>query len=381
MKSRKWWLLASFIILLSVIVIIAILEDIAQVEEKDEPQYLPPISIVNPQSQDNKGIILTYAEIKPRWATTLKAHVSGEIEHVFDQALAGERVKKGDLLIQIEDSRYEADLYEAEQALAEAKLNLLQAQKKSSQAQRDWKRSGIDEKPSDLVLHIPQLEVAEKSLSAAEGRLNAAKKTHSYTRIRAPFSGIIITRNANIGQTVLEGEELLHIVQEEQQEIAVTLSKQQWDLLAKDWKNRSISIRNTAGAEIAQAHIKRGGGFLDPETRQYMLFLEIDDESNSKTLVGDFVQVNLAGRVIPNSLAIPESALTRNGTIWYLDDEDRLRQFAARVLFYQNDQIVIETPSHELLDKHYPSHWRIATTPLASFLTGHRVEPMMVGGE
>ncbi len=376
MKNRKWWLFASLFLLVLVIIIVDDLEDTAEIEQKQEAQYLPPVSIVEPEPQDNKGTIQTYAEIKPRWATTLKSQVSGEVEQVFDRALAGEQVKKGELLIRIEASRYQAALDEAEQLLAEAQFNLLQAQNKSSQDKKNWQRSGIDGTPSDLVLNIPQLALAEKTANAAKSRVNAARKMLSYTRVKAPFSGVITRRSINVGQTVFEGDELLHLVQNDRQEISVALSSQQWNMLSKEWEKQTASIRNTENIEIAQAHIKRGGGFLDPETRQYRLFLEIDNSSNQQSLVGDFVQVNLPSRIAHNSLMIPESALTRGGFIWYLDDEDHLRQFIVTVLFHRDDQIIIETPASDSLGKYYPSRWRIATTPLASFLAGRRVSPV-----
>jgi len=377
MKNRKWWLIAALFTLFTVIILVDELEDVAEVEQKQVSHYRPLVSIVNPEPQENSGMIQTYAEIKPRWATTLRAQVSGEVVQVFERSSAGEQVKKGALLIRIEGSRYQADLFEAEQLLAEAELNLLQAKNKSSQDQKNWQRAGIGGTPSDLVLNIPQLALAEKTVNHAKSRVHAARKMLAYTEIRAPFSGVITRRSVSAGQTVFEGDELLHIIHNDQQQITVSLSRQQWNRLAKNGQQQRASIRNTESIEIARAQIKRGGGFIDPETRQYQLFLEIDETADRQTLVGDFVQVNLPSRVAHNSLMIPETALTRNSTVWYLDDDDRLRQFIAAVLFHQDDQIVIETPSREHLGKYHPSRWRIATTPLASFLAGRPVKPVM----
>ncbi len=380
MKSRKWWLLAALVVLLLVVIAIDEMEDVAEVEQREQGQYLPPISIVTPEPRDNRGTLQTYAEITPRWATTLKAQVSGEVERVFARSFAGQRVKKGALLVRIEASRYRADLDEAEQLLTEAELNLLQVQERSSQDQKNWQRSGISGTPSDLALNLPQVAVAETAVAAAKSRVAAARKALSYTDIKAPFSGVITQRNVNIGQTLFEGDELLHIMADEQQEIALTLSSKQWGMLVKEWKNQSASIRNIDNIEIARAEIKRGG-FIDPQTRQYKLFLEIDNSTSHQARVGAFVQVNLPSRTAHNSLAIPESALTRGGYVWYLDDKDRLRQFSAELLFHHGDQVVVKTPSAERLGKYAPAQWRIATTPLASFMVGRRVDPVMVEEE
>ncbi len=379
MNSQKLWLLVALAILALVIVVILLLEDTAQIEPAQASPYLPPISVVEPQPQNNSGVIQAYAEIRPRWSATLKALVSGEIVAVTHQALAGESVNKGELLIRIETSRYQANLHEAERALSEAELNLLQEQIKAEQARKNLKSSGLKVNPSDLALHKPQLKLAEKTVTAARSRLLAARKSLANTQIKAPFSGVIVTRHVSIGQSVTEGEALLHIVHDRQQDIEISLNKRQWAMLAENWQTQTAYVRHLDSTKITRAYIRRGGGFLDPETRQYKLFLEIDSESAQHVLPGDFVQVQLPGRIAPNSLLIPESALTRKGYIWYVDDQERLRRFLARVLFHLDDRIVVETPSRDAVGNNYPVAWRIATTPLASFLSGALVRPVTVG--
>lgn len=376
MSYRKVWLLASLAIFTLVIGLLIWVEDVADIQHKKTQVYLSLVSVATVKPASHSGVIQVYAEVKPRWSTTISAQVSGECVRVTDRALAGQRVEKGELLLRIEDSAYLVLVHEAELTLSEARLNLLLEQKKAAQAERDWQRSGINQTPSDLTLNKPQLGLAKKTVSTAESRLVAARKTHASTRIRAPFSGLVTVRHVNLGQAVVEGEALLHLIDVTQLEMMISLSQPQWDMLAADWRNRSASIRNNVGIKIGQAHIKRGGGFLDPETRQHKLFLQLDASSSPKVLSGDFVQVQLPGRIVPNALAIPESALTRDGIIWYLDDEDRLRWLKVDVLFYQDDQIIVQAPSNEVIGKYYPQSWRIATTPLASFLAGNRVKPV-----
>jgi hypothetical protein len=47
----------------------------------------------------------------------------------------------------------------------------------------------------------------------------------------------------------------------------------------------------------------------------------------------------------------------------------------AKVLFHRDDSIIIDKPSSESMGIDHPSKWRIATTPLASFLSGNAVRP------
>jgi len=104
MKNRKWWLLASLIILILVVGWLIVLEDAIEIEKEQQAQYSPPVSIIEIQPGSHKGLIQTYAEIKPRWEATIKSQVNGKIVRIDKKAFAGESINKGDVLIRIEDS-------------------------------------------------------------------------------------------------------------------------------------------------------------------------------------------------------------------------------------------------------------------------------------
>jgi RND family efflux transporter MFP subunit len=376
MKRRNKWLFASLTLLLLTLALLGVLEDSVDIEQTEAAPYLPPVSVVTRQPGSYPSVIHVRGEIKPRWSTTLQAMVSGECVNVTDRALAGQKVSQGDLLVAIEDSAYRMAVDEARQVLMEAELNLVQEQKKRVQAQRDWQRTGMEKKPSELALNIPQLALAEQMVTAAKSRLAAAQKNLANTQIRAPFAGLVTQRHVSLGQAVSEGESLLHLIYQNQREMVVTLDKTQWALLENGWEGQTATILDGEGAEIGQAKMVRGGGFLSAETRLFNLFLEIQGETGSTIPVGDFVQVQLPGRLIHNALSVPTSALTRDGFIWYVDVNERLRKFKAKVLFHRGDTTVVQTPNQVLAGGQVISAWRIATTPLASFLAGNRVKPI-----
>lgn len=377
MVNNKVWFIGSLALLTLLILALALIEEGPDVELVNTAPYLPPVSIVLPEPQDHKSTIYVNAEVTPRWSTTLKAQVRGECIEIADMALVGQHVEKGDVLLRIEDSAYQVQVHEAEQALLEAKLVLLREQLKSAEAKRDWQRSGGNKPPADLALHKPQLEIADSAVNAAASRLQAAQRKITYTQIRAPFSGLVTARHISLGQAVTEGEELLHLIHRDQYDIAVSLNQMQWAQLSQRWRNKEVSVRNLDGAEIAGALIKRGGGYLDPKKRQYKLFLEVDGLAYPDVISGDFVRILLPGRIVRHSLSIPESALTRDGFIWYVDDERRLRRFASNALYTREGNIIVNTPMKKVIGDHYPSQWRIATTPLASFLVGRQVNPTL----
>ncbi|MCV6608044.1 MAG: hypothetical protein OIF32_07530, partial [Campylobacterales bacterium] len=115
-----------------------------------------------------------------------------------------------------------------------------------------------------------------------------------------------------------------------------------------------------------------GGGYLDPQTRQYKLFIEVNKYAGS-LLSGEFVHVTLLGKKVENSLKIPESAYTREGKIWYVDEENRLGNFQGEVLFFMGKDLIIKNPVFNKTSKKI----NIAVNPLSSFITGKTVTPQI----
>ncbi|SFL33606.1 efflux RND transporter periplasmic adaptor subunit [Shimia haliotis] len=102
---------------------------------------------------------------------------------------AGEHVKAGDLLIELDKTDYKI-------ALAEAEANLLQAQANSVKAVADFERAErlvsletISER--DLDFALANKNVAEAQVKIAEARLQRARKNLDDTVVKAPFDGRI----------------------------------------------------------------------------------------------------------------------------------------------------------------------------------------------
>jgi multidrug efflux pump subunit AcrA (membrane-fusion protein) len=208
-------------------------------------------------------------------------------------------------------------------------------------------------------------------VKTATARLAAAKQQLDETIISAPFSSFVTERFVSPGQTVNVGDRLLKLVDDRVFELTLELGRNDWVMLRQPLAGQVAQVQDQGGKVIAEATIRRGGGFLNEKTRQYKIFLEIAQKDKGSVLSGDFVRVVLPGITVPAALNIPESALTQQGYVWYLNDEDRLHRLTPRVLFHRQGRVVIEAPQRE-------GTWRFATTPLASFLPGLKVQPTSV---
>lgn len=342
-------------------------------EVKKKSYFLPKVSYIPVSAAEQQMSVIAYGELQPKWDVILKAQVNGAINYIDPLFEPGSLVTSRKVLMHIEDSSYISEKVTAEVRLAEAELQLVQAKKKTELADKHWKRSGINKPPSYLTLFEPQLKIAEKALESAHHQLSVAVNTLSYTRVKTPFKGIIIERMVGLGEQVNQGQPLLRLIDHQNLHLSVFLSEMQWQNLQEHWLNSQTKVFSSTGDFIAMATLARGGHTLDNETRQYSLFLEVNSEQNITAVSGQFVQVRMLGKKLKNYLSLPESALTREGNVWLIDQQNTLRSYQPETIFYQNKRVLVPEP-HEN-ESQGQKIWQVATTPLASFLAGKKVQP------
>ena len=365
-RRRRLWVVVSLVVLAGVVVLLFSTEDSADVTRTTSPPALPVVTVMNATSAEAVATISRFAELRPRWDSEIRAAVSGRIINVHDAALAGERVEAGAPLFSIEKTPYETALAAAELGLEQAKLALLQAKSKAALARQEVDLLNVSA-PNELALRLPQVRIAERALASAEAQLAEAQRQLSDTDVTAPFSGIITKRMASLGQTVAVGEALLHLSDDRQYELAVELNETDWALLEHPIAAQNARLFHRNGAPLGEARIRQGGGYLDTQTRQPRIFLDVANPGES-LIAGDFVRVELTGRTVANTLTVPEAALTRSGHIWMVDADNLLVRIAPEILFRADGDLIVAAPEDG-------GPWRIATTPLASFLPGLEVAP------
>ena len=370
-KRHRLWLGAALFALVAVLVLVWGAEDTADVVIADTSAPARVVSVLDVTPAEAVTTVAAFAELRPRWDAEIRSAVPGRILRVHDAALAGGRVDAGALLFSIETTPYETELAAAELNLEQARLALWQAKNAVVLARGEFERAGT-EPPNALALRLPQLRIAERSVASAEAQLQAAQRRLADTEVVAPFCGFVTERMASLGQTVVAGESLVRLSDDQRFESVVELSEADWALLEHPIAGGTVELFHRDGTALGRARIREGGGFLDPQTRQRRVFLDVRNAA-SNVLAGDFVRVEFTGRTIENTLAIPESALTRTGHVWFVDTDDLLGRFEPRILFRSDGRITLAAPNGA-------DSFRIAATPLASFLPGQRVSPRRIGG-
>lgn len=313
--------------------------------------------------------IKVYGEAVSRWTTTLHAQINGEITYINENLQPGQKLEAGEIILEIDKHVYLAAVAQARLDLETARVNFLQAERRADQAKSDWNRAGFKADPSSsLVFHGPQLTAAKARVESAQKNLEKALYELGHTKVKAPYTGLVVERFADKGETVFAGDTLVRMVSVDDVEIRINLDIAQAKRIGK-WQEAGVKIKEGLTGQSWRGKIIRRGGILDKKTRLQCFYIS-PLEGKNEILPGLFVTAFIHGKKQENLLALPESSLTRDGYIWFADKEDKLRNIQAIIAFYENGKVFIENPEKI-------QQMRVVLTPIQSYISGTKVNPVV----
>ncbi len=150
--------------------------------------------------------------VTPRRRATIAAKITGQVNEVF--AEEGMRVEPGQILATLDDSDARARLISARAdrdataaTLGDLRVNLANAERDRRRAEDLWKDAGISEQALDQARTTvdslwARIALGEEQVRAAEARIQVAQEDLDNTIVRAPFAGIVVSKDAQRGEMV-----------------------------------------------------------------------------------------------------------------------------------------------------------------------------------
>lgn len=314
------------VIILAVSAIIAIIL-IKTADKPDKKPTTPSITLVSAQQvfpQDVTLNLASYGTVSPKYKTQLVSEVQGRIIKISPEFDSGIMVKKGQILAYIEPADYETDLNQAEAVLAQSIAALDEEIARGKVAKIEFKdfNNGL---PPELGLRLPQLKKEQANVKYAQASVKRAKRNLDRTVIKAPFDGIIRSRNIELGEYVTKGTNFGELYGTQTAEIRLPISNSDLAYLESTSNPRTEVKLSTslAGKNIIwTGKIVRSEGIIDSENRMIYLVAEINDpyqlqtqRPNDVTLkYGSFVNASITGKTIDGVVKLPRH-LVRNGHI------------------------------------------------------------------
>lgn len=137
-------------------------------------------------------------EIRARASSQLSFRLSGRIaERFFD---VGDHVKKGDLLARLDPSQQQADVANAEAALAAAEAGARQAASAFDRQKALLDKGFTTQSAFDAATKA--VRTTGGTVDSAKAALDIARANLAYSELRADADGVITARNADAGEVV-----------------------------------------------------------------------------------------------------------------------------------------------------------------------------------
>jgi RND family efflux transporter MFP subunit len=135
-----------------------------------------------------------------RWGDPVTLSSNLEVEVVQATARPGEQVKKGALLVQLDDGVLRARLAAVRAAVAHQMLLLKEAKSELQRSEELYERTLLSD--HDLDMARIALAGADSGYQRASAELVAAQRDMAHARVVAPFDGVVLQRHVQTGETL-----------------------------------------------------------------------------------------------------------------------------------------------------------------------------------
>ena len=256
------------------------------------------------------GPVIT-GSIQPERKADLRAEVSAVVMQVLKEN--GDVVRKGDVLLRMDQTTIQDNLRSAEDNTRNAALAVDQAER-NLQRLKTLRASGMTSLQALDDAEVRR-NATQSELSASKARAAQARQQLDRTVVRAPFDGVVSDRKASAGDTASIGKELLKVI----------------DPTSMRFAGR-VSAEKVSQVRVGQAVSFSINGYGDQEFRGKVT--RVDPSANDVTrqvevlvsFVGD-VQPKVSGLYAEGSiessnvqaLTLPESVLVKVGdksSVW-----------------------------------------------------------------
>ena len=169
-------------------------------------------TITKPEAGGHQTALNASGYITPRRRATIAAKITGRVTGVFFDE--GTRVAEGQLLATLDDSDVKraldsakADRDASQAAIADFEVQLKNAQIELRRAEQLQKagvqpQAALDNATTAADSLRAKIVLAKQQVLAAESRIGVAQQAVDNCTIRAPFAGIVVSKDAQVGEMV-----------------------------------------------------------------------------------------------------------------------------------------------------------------------------------
>jgi membrane fusion protein (multidrug efflux system) len=259
------------------------------------------VEVAKAESMTLTDEVQAVGTLRSRQSVMLRPEVSGRIAQIGFRE--GQRVRRGQLMVQLDDSLQRAQLRQARAQASIASTNLQRSRELLGQG--FISQSAVDQ-------NAAALQVAEAQVALAEAQL-------ARLRIVAPFDGAAGIRLVNLGDFVKDGADLVNV--EDARAMAVDLRlPERYVSRTRPGQGVEVAVDAMAGRSF-RGRVEALDSQVDANGRSLLVRATVDN-ADGVLKSGMFARARIVFATRGSAIVVPEEALVPQGS----------RQYIARVV-------------------------------------------------
>ena len=267
-----------------------------QSEKTIQTEKNPNVKVVNPQQRSFTSTLQIIGNALPNKQVNIHAMEGGFLSDLKKDI--GDKVQKGDVLAVLNNPELTRELEINKVAKQVAEANYLRFKK-------------VIAKTPELTT-LQEFEKVEATYLMANAKYKATANRDSLLTIRAPFSGVITTRNVELGALIQSGinntnaAALFEIMDTETIRLTIALPETEVDNISKGMQ-AEISFTELPGEQFS-AQVSRMANAIDNRTKTMQVQLDIPNR-NGKIKAGMYANVAIQLQSTGDKISLPNEVL------------------------------------------------------------------------
>lgn len=268
---------------------------------------LPTVAVVRPQVTPGEDEVLLPGNMQAFIDTPIWARASGYLTAWYVDI--GARVKRGQLLAQIEAPEVDQQLQQAREQLATSQANLKLSEITADRYNNLFKSDSVAKQDVDNAVQTAAANAA--TVKSAQANVSRLEQLVAYEKVYAPFDGVITARNVDVGALVdadtnTTGKELFHLASTSTLRVYVNVPEV-YSRAAKTGASAYLTLTEFPGRQF-RGTIVRNADAIDVNSRTLLVEVDVKNPTG-ELLPGSYVSVHLKLPVKVEAVTVPANTL------------------------------------------------------------------------